>query len=102
MADPKNAPPDDLNFELRKSINDSYAYVKGQESVQAFSALTFEDLLDQQIERLSGAGTSLRPNAIDRITRLEQSIVKTVEKIKTLPPNYFTPQDEDKHVNTEV
>jgi len=91
---------DDLSLQLRVAVNNAYAYVRGQESVQSFLAVTFEDLAAQQIQRLSGKGTPTRPNYIDRIKKVEQDIVNAAQKIKQLPPDAFLPPDESKDVNT--
>lgn len=88
------------NLELRKSLNNAYAFVEGQKSVQSFSAVTFEELMDQQIERLSGKGTASRPNAYDRITRISTDVQQAVAKIKSMPDDAFVESDTAQDVNT--
>jgi len=88
------------SLELRKAISDAYAAVEGQKSVQSFSALTFEDLVDQQIERIEGKGTELRPNMLDRVTAIENNVKNAVDKIKTLSPNAFAKPDPKNDANT--
>lgn len=90
-----------LNLELRTALNDAYAAVEGAKSVQTFSAVTFEDLADQQIERIAGATSPARPNELDRITRTVNNVVAAVEKIKSLPPEAFARKDDTKDVNTK-
>lgn len=88
------------SLELRKAIADAYAFVEGQKSVQSFSALTFEDLVDQQIERIEGKGTELRPNMLDRVTALENNVKSAVDKIKKMSPTAFAKPDPKNDANT--
>lgn len=88
------------NLELRRAISDAYAFVEGQKLVQSFSAVTFEELLDQQIERIEGASTTQKPNEIDRVTRVEQDVISAVAKIKKMPDDAFRKTPEDNGVNT--
>lgn len=101
MADsPTDKREQEQNLELRKAIADAYAFVEGQKSVQSFAALTFEDLVDQQIERIEGKGTALRPNALDRVTAIENNVKNAVDKIKKLPPSAFAKPDPKNDANT--
>ena len=87
------------NLELRVALSDAYAAVESRKTTQSFSALTFEDLLDKQIERLSGPGTSSRPNPIDRVQKVSKGIVDAVAQIKALPPETFAKPDDSRDVN---
>ena len=101
------APPQDdpklqaQNLELRKALNNAYAAVEGAKSTQSFSALTFEDLADQQIQRISGADTTARPNELNRVQRTLNDVVQAVAKIKAMPPEAFAKQDPARDVNTK-
>lgn len=88
------------NLDLRTAISDAYAAVDSAKTTQTFAALTFEDLLDQQIERISGASTQQRPNALDRITQIVNNVQSAVTKIKALPPEQFQQADDTRDVNT--
>lgn len=90
------------NLEIRKAVASAYAFVDGQKAVQSFAALTFEDLLDQQIERIEGKGTDLRPNQLDRVTKVESDLKAAVDKIKAMPPEAFAKPDPKNDVNTPV
>jgi hypothetical protein len=92
---------DDLSFELRRAVANAYAFVEGAKSVQTFSALTYEELLDQQIERIEGAETDLRPNELHRIDKTEQDVVAAVAKIKALPANFFADDRPKDNVNSD-
>lgn len=102
MADPKKdkEQADDLQQELRENVSDAYAFIEGAKATQTFSAITFEDLMDQQIERLVGKDTEARPNALHRIDKMEQKIVSSVAQIKKLPPQFFNPPKETADANT--
>lgn len=88
------------NLQLREALNNAYGFIEGQKSVQTFSTITFEELMDQQIERLVGADTDSRPNVFNRITKIKESVVKAVENIKSLPDSAFVDADPDTDVNT--
>lgn len=88
------------NIELRRALNNAYAFVEGQKLVQSFAAVTFEELLDQQIERIEGASTVQKPNELDRITRVEQDVISAVAKIKKMPDDAFKKSPEENGVNT--
>lgn len=88
------------NLELRRALNDAYGFVEGQKLVQTFSAITFEELMDQQIERLSGASTTTRPNALVRIDKVEADLIAAVAKIKSMPDDAFSNKKDNKNVNT--
>lgn len=102
MADNGEKKGQALNISIRRALNNAYAFVKGRESVQSFSAFTFEDALDQQIERIEGVGTSYKLNDIDRVTKIENDIVNAVEQVKALPPDSFLLPDSASDVNTPV
>lgn len=91
----------DQNFELRRILGNSYNFVQGQQTSQSFSAITYEELADKQIERIEGAGSPGRPNELDRLTRMEQELTELVAHVRNLPPEDFLLKDPDRDVNTE-
>ncbi len=98
--DQEAAKQQEQNLELRRAVGNAYAFVEGQKLVQTFSAVTFEELLDKQIERIEGATTTQKPNELDRITRTEEDLLAAVQKIKSLPDDAFNKTSEDHGVNT--
>jgi hypothetical protein len=88
------------NLELRKALNDAYAAVEGAKAVQSFSALTFEDHADQQIQRISGADTQTRPNELNRVQQVVNGVISAAAKIKALPDDAFADSDPSRDVNT--
>ncbi len=92
---------EEMNLEIRRSLASAYGFVQGQQSVQSFAALTLEELYDQQIERIEGADSENRPNELHRVDKLEQDLLRAVEKIKSLPANAFIEHNESTDVNTD-
>lgn len=102
MPTPEDQNGLDLSFELRKNINDAYAFVEGQKSVQTFASVTFEELMDQQIERYIGADTEARPNVLHRVQAIAQNTQQAIAKIKSLPPELFAEANPSDDVNSPV
>lgn len=100
MDDATYDPPDDQTSRLRRIVSDAYAFIRGRETTSSFAAITFEDLAQKQLERLSGAGTASRPNELTRIRNIEAELINVAEQIKQTPPEAFLPPDEEKDVNT--
>lgn len=90
------------NLAIREHLNDAYAAVEGQKAVQSFAAFTFEDALDLQIERISGADTDMRPNELHRVDRVESNVLAAVAKVKALPANAFVEPRDERDVNTRA
>ena len=88
------------NLELREALNDAYAAVESSKTTQSFSALTFEELADQQIRRISGGGVQSRPDALTRVQKVLNNLTQSVTKIKALPPEAFQESDDARDVNT--
>ena len=99
--DEEEAKRQQQNLELRRALSDSYAFIEGQKLTQSFSAITFEELMLQQIERIEGASTTLKPNELERIKKMESDLVSAVEKIKAMPNDAFKKERDDKTVNTK-
>lgn len=88
------------NLDLRVAISDAYAAVEGQKAIQSFSALTFEELANTQILRISGPDTPERPNDLNRVQQILNTVTASVAKIKALPASAFASQDPSRDVNT--
>jgi hypothetical protein len=83
----------ELGDQLRQSISNAYAFVRGQEVADSFLAITFEEVLDQQIARIEDPGTDIRPNVLDRITKIKENILSAIETIKQQPDDFFKRHD---------
>lgn len=90
----------DLNFEIRRVLNNAFHFIQGQQFTQGAGAVTYEELADQQIERIEGRGTSTRPNEFDRIARMESQLLAVVDQIKQIPPENLLLKDGIRDVNT--
>ena len=98
----KNPLNDDLALKMRRVVSDAYAFIRGRETVRSFSAVTFEDLAQQQIDRLTGKGTPTRPNDVVRVENIAKDLVSLAQQIKDTPPDAFLPPDVTRDVNTPV
>lgn len=85
----------------RKALNNGYAAIVAQQAVQTFTAFTFEEAIDAQLELIEGEGTQLRPNLLDRVDRVEEELKAAVAKIQQIPPEQFLEKDEERDVNTD-
>lgn len=83
-------------------LNQSLGAVQGRQTTESFFALTYEELADQQIERISGQGTATRPNELERVNRVEQDLLNAVAQIRNIPPEQFLLSDSTRDVNTPV
>ena len=89
------------NIKLRTALNASYAVLEGSKYTNSVLAFSFEEAVDQQIQRLEGPGTSLRPAEIERVDQIEQQLLKAVEEIKQIPPELFLSRLQSRDVNTD-
>lgn len=102
MADPNDEQAQEQSLELRIALNNAYAFVEGAKAVQSAASVTYEELLDQQLERIAGAGTSSRPNALNRIDKVLSDVQQAVAKIKSLPDDAFRDHNPETDVNTTI
>jgi hypothetical protein len=94
------AQQDDV-LRIRRSFSDAYAAIMGTQTAKDFSAYTFEEALDQQLERIEGKSTKIRPNLLDRVNKIKTELLKAVEDTKAQPPENFREPEED-DVNKEL
>ena len=91
----------DLGLRLRRQLSNAYSALLGDQTIASFTAFTFEEAMDREIEHIEGEGTQIRPNALDRVTKIETELLKAVDELKALPPEAFIEKDEEDDVNTE-
>ena len=86
----------------RRALNDAYASILAERAVQSFANYTFEDALDDQIERIEGADTKLKPNLLNRVTRVYEEVKKTADELRGLPASAFASEvvEDSDNVNT--
>lgn len=92
----------DLNFQLRLVINQSLGAVQGRQTAESFSVITYEELADQQIGRITGPGTTTRPNELERVNKIASDMLNAVAQIRNIPPEKFILSDATQDVNTPV
>ena len=85
----------------REALNNGYAAIVGQQATQTFTAFTFEEAMDAQLERIEGEGTALRPNLLDRVDSIEGELKSAVAKVQQISPEQFLEKDEERDVNTD-
>lgn len=90
------------NLELRTSLSDAYAAVEGDKTTQSFNAITFEELAQAQITRLTTSPTPNRPSPLQAIQNVLSNVTAAVAKIKAQPPASFADPDPTQDVNTPV
>lgn len=78
----------ELNLKERRALSDAYSTLAGQQAIATFQAFTFEEALDAHIEMIEGTG-GLRPNLLDKVDVVEQSLLSIVEQLKQAPPEAF-------------
>lgn len=88
------------NAKIRQDLSGAYASLLAEQNTASFAAFTFEEAFDLQIERIEGAGTQIRPNALDRVSRIESLLLAAVEQAKAQEPDTFIQTDETDDVNT--
>ncbi len=90
-----------FHIRQRRALDNAYAAVLGQQTINTFAAFTFEEAVDQQIERIEGKGTTIRPNLLGRVDRIESQLLQAVEELKKVPPERFLERDPNEDVNTD-
>lgn len=90
------------NLELRTSLSDAYAAVEGDKTTQSFNTITFEELTQAQITRLTTSPTPNRPSQLQAIQNVLNNVTAAVAKIQAQPPAAFATPDPTQDVNTPV
>jgi hypothetical protein len=98
----KNDKTEQVNFEVRRDLGNALAFISGQQALSSFAAVTPEELLDQQIERIQGKDSPSRPNELHRLEALENNLLRSVERIRSLPPEAFRDPDSNTDVNSPI
>ena len=93
-------PNDDLSLKYRVVLANAYGFVQGQQTTQTFSTITFEQLAAQQIDALTGKGSPGRPNALQRVQKVQADLQSMAAQIKATDPSAFLPPDASQDVNT--
>lgn len=88
------------NLREREALNNAYAALMGQQSIQHWTSFTLEEAMDAQIEEISGKSSPKRPNQLERVDKIEQDTLSAIAALKDTPPEQFLEPQNDQDVNT--
>lgn len=88
------------NNDQREALSNAYAALLGQQNTQTWSAFTFEEAVDAQIEAIEGKSTDKRPNQLERVDRIEQDTLSAIAALRDTPPEQFAEPQGGQDVNT--
>lgn len=86
--------------EFRRIVANAVGELRSNEIRDSYAALSLEELIDQQIDRLEGTEDGLNPSRLQRIQRVRQELADNIEAMKATPPSDFRRHDPDGDVNT--
>lgn len=85
---------------LRQVAAQAFGFVKGNEAIETFAAFTFEEALQQQIDRLEGGGDATLA-AIAQIDKIQADLIKVKEGLASAPATVEEAlENPDDNVNT--
>lgn len=78
---------DFLKLEMRRILGDAYDFVRGSEYTKTVSQITYEQLMDEAINKIEGTKGRKddRATRLERIKRIKQEIVTAVTTVKKQP-----------------
>lgn len=78
-----------MNLSMRQTINDAYAFVRGNDFNKYVSHLTYEELLSLAIDRIDGSqtGGTVRATRLVRIAQIKSRIATAVQTVSSKPPS---------------
>lgn len=88
--------------QFREVVANMVGELRSAEVRKSFSALSIEELVDDQISQLE-AGASLdpvRPTRKDRLLKIMNDFTASFDAIKATPPEAFIPAEASSNVNT--
>jgi TPP-dependent indolepyruvate ferredoxin oxidoreductase alpha subunit len=88
------------NNSQREALSNAYAALTGQQSIQTWTAFTFEEAMDAQIERIEGKSSDKRPNELERVERIEKDTLSAIAALRDTAPEQFIEANSDQDVNT--
>lgn len=89
------------NIQQRRGLQNAYASLLGDQTVQSFAAFTLEEAVDARIEKIEGSPMALRSNELERVSQIEGALLQAVAQIRDIPPEKFKEIPEDDRVNTD-
>jgi hypothetical protein len=85
---------EDANTNIRVSVDNAYGFIKGMETTTSFYAVTFEEMVQQQMDRLTGNNLGGR-SAIERMTKIRNELTGAIQAIKSIPPDQMFSQEDN-------
>lgn len=87
---------------FRRVLASAISELRSQEVREAFSSLSIEELVDQQIDFLAEGTDPVRPPRLKRIQKLRQELTDAIAAVRATPPENFRQADVTEDVNTPV
>jgi hypothetical protein len=100
MATDKEGTVEQQNLEFRRAIQSAYTTVQAAEASRGLGSVTYEELMQQQVDMIEGSGTDTRPSILQRIDRVEADILAVVGQVKELPVEYVLQPNGELDANT--
>lgn len=88
--------------EYRRVVAAAVGELRSNEIRNSFAALSFEELIDQHIDRMTGTTDANHPSRLSRITKVRDDLAANIEGIKATPPAAFTRSSSGDNANTPV
>lgn len=88
--------------QIRSTLAEAMAFVRGQEKIQAISSVSYEEFLDQAISFLSEDESELRPSLLSRITQLKEKVGAAIDRALEMPAEAFQLVSSENVANTSL
>ena len=85
---------EDANTNIRVSVDNAYGFIKGMEMTTGFQTVTFEEMVQQQMDRLTGKNLGGR-SAIEQITKIRNDLVGAIQAIKSIPADQLFSEEQN-------
>jgi len=99
MPDNEQKSREDTTATLRETVNNAYGYLKGSENTDSFQAVTFEEMMQRQLDSITGKNGS-GSSEMQRIQKVQADLVSCVDTIKNTAQDKFPKDPNAKAVNT--
>jgi len=78
-----------LSMKMREILGDAYGFIRGRMYTKQVSAISFEQLIDEAINRIEGTKgtTEIRGTILSRIERLAKETEAAIDTVKKQPPS---------------
>ena len=84
----------------RLVVANTVGFVRSQEVMRSFTALSLEELIDRRIERIEAPQSGGKPGALARLQSVKTEFEAALEGIRNTPPESFRAPDPDRDANT--